>query len=457
MRIRKGLTFVVVAWASALGGVLTPHMAMGQTAEASVPAPAPVFDGAAKSQAIAAAAKLLTDEYVFPDVGVKAAAMLTQNLAAGKYDAAATPGDFAAQVTTDLRDFTHDKHLRVDADDATPEGVPPGPPPPVGLYGFAQVDRLKGNIGYIVLNYFWHKDSAKIGADKAMGLLASTDALIIDLRNNGGGDPEAVAYLDSFFVDGKTPVHITDLLWRKAGTTDYTRQVLSTGPTPVSYLNKPVYLITSHYTFSGAEAFAYDLRNLKRATMVGEVTVGGAHPVDFQPIGSGLFLWVPYGYPDNPITHTDWEGTGVQPDIPVPADQGFATAYDAALHVLGRQAPVSVDSAEAVTEAHLLLPPRNEAAPGSEDALRRYIAGLADGNPPYDLMSADWAANTRQNLAWLQPTVAKLGALQSLTFVRVDLMGQDVYDGQFANGLDHFQIALGPDGKITSCWFQTAQ
>ena len=430
---------------------VTPHLALAQTADAP-----PAFDAAAKSQAIAAAVKLLTDEYVFPAVGAKAAAMLTQNLAAGKYDADATPGDFAAQMTRDVQDLTHDKHLRVDSDDATPEGVQPGPPPPLGLDGFVQADRLKGNIGYIVLNYFSPKDRSKLGADKAMGLLASTDALIIDLRNNGGGDPGAVAYLDSFFVDPKTPVHTTDLLWRKFGTTDYRREVFSTEPTPVSYLNKPVYLITSHHTFSGAEAFAYDLRNLKRATLVGEVTVGGAHPVDYQPLSPRLAMWVPIAYPDNPITHTDWEGKGVQPDMPVPAEQGFATAYDAALRALGHPAPAVVDSAEAVTEAHLLLPPRTAAAPGSEDILRRYIAGLADGNPPYDVMSDDAAGATRQNLSWMQPAMAKLGALQSLTFVAVDLMGQDVYDAKFANGSEHFQIILGPDGKITSCFFQMA-
>lgn len=452
MRRMKRIGFGAAVAACALAGTLMPPMAMAQT-EAT--APAHVFDAAVKSQVIAAAAKLLIDEYVFPDMGVKAAAMLTQNLADGKYDADKTSNAFADHVTRDLRDFTHDVHIHVDSNDVTAKDVTDEVPPPLGLYGFTHADRLKGNIGYIVLNYFGPKDAAKKGADRAMSLLASTDALIIDLRLNRGGGADAVAYLDSFFVDGRTPVHLDDILTRKAGTTDYDRQAFSTEPTPVSYLNKPVYLITSRRTFSGGEAFAYDMRNLKRATLVGEVTAGGAHPVDTQALGPDFEMVVPVAYMENPFTHTDWEGKGVQPDIPVPADQGFATAYDAALHALGK-APVSTDSAEAVTEAHLLQPPRDAALRGSEDALRRLIAGLASGNPPYDAMSDDMASNIRQNLGWMQQAVGQLGALQSLTFTGVDLMGQDTYDGKFANGGEHFQITLGPDGKITSCWFQVA-
>ena len=453
MRKVKRIICTALVATGLLAAAAAPAIATAQT---SVPAisPAPVFDAAAKRQAIDAAAKLLIDDYVYPEVGVKAAAMLTQNLAAGKYDADDTPGDFAAQVTRDLQDLTHDKHLHVEADGVLPEGLPAGPPPPRGFHGFAQADRLKGNIGYIVLNGFAPEDHAKLGADKAMTLLGSTDALIIDIRNNGGGDPAGVAYLVSIFFDEKSPVHINDLLWRKPGTSDYDRTVYSTEPTTVSYLGKPVYVITGHNTFSAGEEFAYDMQTLKRATLIGEVTGGGAHPGGLLPLGPGLNLWVPMGRAENPITHTDWEGTGVQPDIVVASDKSFATAYDVALHGLGRQTPAAGDNAEAVTEAHLLVPPRNEAAPGSEDALRRYIAGLADGNPPYDVMSDDWTANTRQNLPWLQPAAVKLGTLQSLTFVEVDLMGEDVYDARFANGLDHFEIVLAPDGKITSCWFQ---
>ncbi len=453
MRTLNRLAFAGLMATTLLAGMAPPHMARAQTAPAAQ-VPAPPFDATAKRQAIEAAAKLLTDDYIYPDKGVSAAVMLRQNLAAGTYDADATPGAFAAHVTKDLRDLLHDKHLRVFADGVLPDDLPPGPPPPEGLYGFAQVDRLKGNIGYVVLNGFERKDWSRLGADKAMGLIASTDALIIDLRHNGGGDPLAVAYLVSFFFDAKTPVHVIDIVQRKLGTTDFDRQVDSTEPTPVSYLGKPVYLITSRWTFSGGEEFAYDMQTLKRGTLVGEATGGGAHPGGGQPIGPGLILWVPTGRSESPITHGDWEGTGVQPDIAVPADQAFAVAYATALHALGRQTPAPADAAEAVTEAHLLMPPRTTPAQGSEAALRRLITGTTEGHPPYDELPDPMADRFRRGAARLQAVLPQLGALQSLTFVEVDLMGDDIYEGRFAHGAVRFTFALGSDGKISTFLFQ---
>ena len=435
-----------------LTGAIVPQGALAQAGPPADPAPAlpstPPFDAAAKRQAIAAAAKLLTDDYVFPDLGAQAAAMLTQNLNAGKYDADLTPGDFASHLTTDLRNLTHDKHLRVLVDADAPSDAPPGPPPPPsGWYAFAQADRLKGNIGYIVLNGFTPKPISRQGADEAMGLLATTDALIIDLRNNGGGDPRAVSYLVSFFFDAKTPVHVIDIVQRKFGTPDFDRQMFLTEPTPVSYLGKPVYLITSSHTFSAGEEFAYDMQTLKRGTLVGEATGGGAHPGGTQPIGPGLSLFVPSGRSESPITHTDWEGKGVQPDIAVPADQGFDTAYATALHALGRQVPAHAENAEAVTEAHLLPPTRTTAMPGSETALRRLIVGLADGHPPYDLLEDDLANLARKQEAGVQADLSPLGALQTLTFVKV-VFGQDIYDAKFEKGTRRFMLVVNPDGKI---------
>ena len=439
------IAFAGLVAANAWAGLAAPAPVLAQAAPEAA-APAPIFDAAARRDAVGTAAKLLTEDYVFPDVGVKAAAMLTQNLAAGKYDTATTPAVFATQLTTDLQALTHDKHLRVFADGVVPDDLPPKPMP-AGWYGFAQADRLKGNVGYIVLNGFVMKAVSRQGADEAMGLLASTDALIIDLRQNGGGDPAAVAYLVSFFFDAKTPVHVIDIVRRKPGTNDFDRHVNSTEPTPVSYLGKPVYLITSSHTFSGGEEFAYDMQTLKRATLVGEATGGGAHPGGRQPIGPGLSLFVPVGRSESPITHTDWEGKGVQPDIAVPADQGFAAAYTAVLHALGRQAPASPPAAEAVTEAHLLPPVRVTAMPGSEAALRRLIVDEANGHPPYDLLEDSLANLMRDQAADVQADLRALGALQSLTFIKV-AFGQDIYEAKFEKGLQRFMIVMDSFGKI---------
>src|SRR5277367_5770828 len=148
---------------------------------------------------------LFTVNYVFPDRAALAKAKITGALAAGQYDAIADPSTFAQRLTADLQSVTHDKHMRV----FTASDERPGsrrPPPPTSNAGFARVDRLKGNIGYIKLLGFPPPGPFDMAANQAMADLVSTDALIIDMRDNGGGNPDSVAYLCSFFFDPKTPV-----------------------------------------------------------------------------------------------------------------------------------------------------------------------------------------------------------------------------------------------------------
>ncbi len=448
MRKLNHLAAIGLLASSTLIGTGMPHIAAAQPAPAAQP-PAPQFDAAGKRDAIAAAAKLLTDDYIYPDIGAKAAALLTQNLSAGKYDAITTPTAFANQLTQDLQGLTHDKHMVARSDDQMLATQPSSLPPP-NFYDFVQADRLKGNIGYIRLDGFMPKPLSRQGADKVMGLVASTDALIIDMRGNNGGDPAAVSYLVSFFFDGKTPIHVNDIVWRDPGTTDYERQVFSTEPTPISYLNKPVFLITGPRTISGGEEFAYDMQTLKRATLIGEVTSGGANPGGPQPIGSGLTLCVPNGRAENPITHTNWEGRGVSPDVATPATQSFFTTYSLALKALGRPSPTPADTPAVVTEARLLVPPRTTPAPGSEAAMRAWEAGMANGHPPYDIMSDAVGEMMKAAVDFMPADLSRRGALHSVTFLWVDLYGADIYDLTFDDQSTlRFAITLGPDGKIT--------
>ena len=150
-----------------------------------------------------------------------------------------------------------------------------------------------------------------------MSFVANTDALIIDVRNNGGGAPSMVAYLCSYLF-GPEPVHINDLYFRPENST---HQWWTLPHLPGKrYEGKPVYVLTSKRTFSAAEEFTYNLKTQKRATIVGETTGGGANPGGTRPVAEHFIVFVPSGRAINPITKTNWEGTGVAPDVAVAAE-----------------------------------------------------------------------------------------------------------------------------------------
>lgn len=410
------------------------------------------LDAAARRSVVDEVVRLMTEEYALPDVGRRAAAALSRKLAAGDYDAVTDAGAFARLLTEDLNAVAQDKHLRVRSDAQGP--AQPRIKPQRSERGFTRADVLEQNIGYVDLSGFLPKALFKPVADKAMQLLAGTDALIIDLRGNGGGDPAAVSYLVSFFLNPKTPVHVNDLLWRKPGTDDYRRDVFQTEATPSSYLARPVVILTGPRTFSGGEEFAYDMQNLKRATLVGETTGGGANPGGPRSLPAHLSMFLPTGRAVNPITQTSWEGRGVAPDIPAASAMAFASAYETARKAAGKNprhgaAPSGPD--EVMNRP--LLRPRSTAQPGSEAALRRSAAELRAGAPRYDLLSPELAELTRQQLPELQAEVAALGPLQSVAFVEVGPMGESVYDVEFAKGQWRWGILLDDEGKTIMAFF----
>ena len=191
--------------------------------------------------------------------------------------------------------------------------------------GFVKVERLDGNIGYLRLDFFLPGDEVAARIAAAMTLVASTDALIIDLRHNHGGWPGVVATLVSYLYEAFDEVHINDIYTRP---TNATREywTVSSLPGP-RFASKPVYVLTSHETFSGGEEFAYDVQNLKRATLVGETTGGGANPGGFAKVAEHFALFVPTGRAISPVTKTNWEGVGVKPDVAVPAAKALDVAY----------------------------------------------------------------------------------------------------------------------------------
>jgi hypothetical protein len=284
--------------------------------------------------------------YVFPDVATEMNQHLAKRLADGAYDEITSLPTFAEQLTEDLRSISHDLHLSVRT----------MPPRDINAeheidqeamqrryleaqrrsnYGFQKLDRLAGNVGYLDLRGFVDASSGGETAIAAMRFLATADALIIDLRRNGGGSPSMIQLISSYFFD--EPQHLNSFYIRRENTTEqYWTQAHVAGE---KMIETPIYILTSGRTFSAAEEFTYNLKNMERATIIGETTGGGAHPVDMHHFPElGVQMSLPFGRAINPITGTNWEGTGIEPHISVAADEALQVAHGEALKGLAEKA-----------------------------------------------------------------------------------------------------------------------
>ena len=188
---------------------------------------------------------------------------------------------------------------------------------------------MQGNIGYIDLRGFMDPQAGAETVAAAMGFLANTDVLIFDLRQNGGGDPNMIALISSYLF-GDKPVHLNDMYFREGNRTEE----FWTKPDTVKrhFGDKEIYVLTSNRTFSGAEEFANNMKVLKRATLIGETTGGGANPGGVVRLNEHFGAFIPVGRAVNPITKTNWEGVGVEPDIKAPKEQALKIAYVMALN-----------------------------------------------------------------------------------------------------------------------------
>ena len=299
---------------------------------AAAPAMAQDLGNNEKSRIIDSVSQKLKALYVYPEVGEQMARQLHTNAEKGQYAKIKDPNAFADRLTTDLLAVCHDKHLGVHYD---PRPVETHPVMEDNYelarsrnFGFKELKILDGNIGYLNLSYF--EETAKAGetATMAMNFLSNTDAIIIDLRMNGGGSTDMVQLLASYLFEGE-PQPLTDIYWRPTNSlTQYKTLPYVHGK---RMPRKDVYVLTSQNTFSAAEDFSYSLQNLKRITIIGETTGGGAHPVEQTAASDHFIIHIPQGRSISAITKTDWEGTGVKPDIPVSAKDALLTAQLKAL------------------------------------------------------------------------------------------------------------------------------
>ena len=336
------------ALARTLAAVVTAAAALLAVAQAQQgpPPEPPAVTAADRTAIVEDLLKGLSETYVFPDVAEKMGRHVRERIAAGAYDDTATLIDFCDRLTADLQSISHDKHLRVRWSPRPPEESENEAAAKERRarevaemqrdnFCFEKLELLAGNVGYLKLNCFASADVAGATAVAAMNFVGHADALIFDLRENGGGDPTMIQLITSYLL--AEPKHLNSFYIRKSGATDqFWSHAYVAGP---RLPDAPVFVLASSYTFSGAEEFSYNLKNLKRGTIVGETTGGGAHPVEMYRVkGYPVVAMLPFGRAVNPISGTNWEGTGVAPDIAVPAAAALDTAYVKALETLAERA-----------------------------------------------------------------------------------------------------------------------
>ena len=317
--------------------VLGSLLSFGAFAAEGVPLNA--SDRAAIVQTLAAK---LNANYIEPSLAEQVGRAIARKNAEGGYASTASAQVFSTTLATDLRAFSGDKHFgarynerfgapgnstadvpsRAEVDEMRNRAAQQG-------YGIDKIERLPGNVGYIELRGFGIPEIVSPAYTAAISLIAGTDALILDLRRNGGGDPTSVAHLMSHFFPFGDERHLIDIYHRP---TNSTRQIW-TVPVVQRY-DKPLYVLTSARTFSAGEDFAYGVQAHKRGTLVGETTGGGSNPVGWFSVGSGIVVAIPTARTTNFVTKTNWEHVGVKPDIAVPAAQALQTAHVAILRKL---------------------------------------------------------------------------------------------------------------------------
>ena len=324
------------------------------------------LDAGARNALVGEITKTLETMYVDAAAGEKLAREIRRRAAEGAYDGAGTGAEFASRVTRDLQELGHDKHLAVleearhgatmrviERRGGEPTAGAPGSPTrrvvrhPGGdsgpeaerwkrqNHGVQRAERLEGNVGYLRLTGFPSGDGARNALAGAMGVLAGTDSLIVDVRECPGGSPDTVNFLSSYFF-GPEPVELLSRYDRRSDTTDKDMTLRELPGTRRA--DTDLSILTSSATGSACESFAYILQQHGRARVIGERTAGAGHLAARVPLGSGLVMSVSIGRPIHPRTGRGWEATGVVPDTSVPAASALAAAHQNALARLGERA-----------------------------------------------------------------------------------------------------------------------
>jgi hypothetical protein len=296
------------------------------------------------------------EDYVFPEIAEKLQRQIQTHRSG--YRAISDSNALAARLTEDLRAVGNDNHLAVSFGEELMLQNEPSPAEKehahafdlANGHGIRSARRLPGNIGYVDLAYFAPDSDAGTALAAAMQLVSGTDALIVDLRRNGGGSGGTVTALLSYFFEEST--QLSSIVERKHGQPEERQNWTTPYVTGPRYLGKPVFVLTSHRTHSAAEQCAYDLKNTHRATVVGERTGGGANSSTGEiALGYGFSAFIPNGQARSPLTHSNWQGTGVEPDVATTVSDALIIAYKLAL----KDSKPSVESEGLTKERQIAL------------------------------------------------------------------------------------------------------
>ncbi len=344
--MRSRTTRLGVVRLAGLTAFFLSFLAQEIPAQVAAPRELPALDASTRAAIVDSVTAIIDSVYVLEGPARRIVSALRQNLAAGQYDALTDPADFARRLFDDAQAINHDGHFGIvalrplnPADRTIAKSEDPTDVKRherflrTSNYGFKKAEILPGGIGYLRFDAFGDGDDAFAAATAGVNFLANCRAVILDLRNNGGGSAAMIRYLCGYLFPEDTHLINWDIRAEKKTVQSYSADYVP----GKRLLQQPVYVLTSRQTFSAAEEFTFDLRNLERATVVGDTTGGGGHTVrgkvfDFQQFRIGIR--VPYGRAYDPKTNLGWEGKGVTPHIPVPAAEALDVAYADALQKL---------------------------------------------------------------------------------------------------------------------------
>ncbi|HKS26754.1 MAG TPA: S41 family peptidase [Pyrinomonadaceae bacterium] len=303
-----------------------------------------------KKQTIEDLSALLPERYAYKEIGQKLRELLERNLRAGRYDSYTSPTDFSLAVTGDLRSLNSDRHLALNYSPQAPTTSTNNSQPPLSPeeqakrasafnrqmnYGFRNLQFFNGNIGYLKFDYFdAYPDYSSSVVDASMTFFKNCDALIIDLRDNGGGGSQMVGYIAGFFFKEKT---LSGTSYNRLDDTT-TEEFITPQPKEKQLPQMDLYILTSRSTISAAEALAYNLKYLKGAKVIGETSAGAANPGRVTRLNTLFTAFIPNRHGKNIVTGTNWEGTGVPVDVACPAEEALRVARVEALKKLRQQA-----------------------------------------------------------------------------------------------------------------------